>query len=84
RLIDFKLEFGRLYHDNGDIQIVLADEISPDNCRLWDIATGERLDKDRFRLDLGNVERGYQEVAKRLGIIPESAPYDLQGPETVQ
>ncbi|MGE4527359.1 MAG: phosphoribosylaminoimidazolesuccinocarboxamide synthase, partial [Rhodospirillaceae bacterium] len=67
RLIDFKLEFGRLYHDNGDIQIVLADEISPDNCRLWDIATGERLDKDRFRLDLGTVERGYQEVAKRLG-----------------
>lgn len=84
RLIDFKLEFGRLYHDNGDIQIILADEISPDNCRLWDIATGERLDKDRFRLDLGNVERAYQEVARRLGIIPESAPHDLQGPETVQ
>ncbi len=84
RLIDFKLEFGRLYHDNGDIQIVLADEISPDNCRLWDISTGERLDKDRFRLDLGNIERGYQEVARRLGIIPGSAPHDLQGPETVQ
>ncbi len=84
RLIDFRLEFGRLYHDNGDIQIVLADEISPDNCRLWDVSTGERLDKDRFRLDLGNVERAYQEVARRLGIIPESAPYDLQGPETVQ
>jgi phosphoribosylaminoimidazole-succinocarboxamide synthase len=84
RLIDFRLEFGRLYHDNGDIQIILADEISPDNCRLWDIATGERLDKDRFRLDLGNVERAYQEVARRLGIIPESAPHDLQGPETVQ
>lgn len=84
RLIDIKLEFGRLYHDNGDIQIILADEISPDTCRLWDIATGERLDKDRFRLELGNVERAYQEVAKRLGIIPESAPHDLQGPETVQ
>jgi phosphoribosylaminoimidazole-succinocarboxamide synthase len=84
RLIDFRLEFGRLYHDNGDIQIIIADEISPDNCRLWDVATGERLDKDRFRLDLGNVERAYQEVARRLGIIPESAPYDLQGPETVQ
>jgi len=84
RLIDFKLEFGRFYHDNGDIQIIVADEISPDNCRLWDTATGERLDKDRFRLDIGTPERAYQEVAKRLGIIPESAPYDLQGPETVQ
>ncbi|HCL03383.1 MAG TPA: phosphoribosylaminoimidazolesuccinocarboxamide synthase [Lachnoclostridium phytofermentans] len=62
-LIDFKIEFGR-YHD----QIILADEISPDTCRLWDIKTREKLDKDRFRRDLGNVEDAYQEVFKRLGI----------------
>lgn len=62
-LIDFKIEFGR-YHD----QIILADEISPDTCRLWDIETREKLDKDRFRRDLGNVEDAYQEVFKRLGI----------------
>lgn len=62
-LIDFKIEFGR-YKD----QIILADEISPDTCRLWDIKTHEKLDKDRFRRDLGNVEDAYQEVFKRLGI----------------
>ena len=63
RLIDFKIEFGR-YHDT----IILADEISPDTCRLWDAHTNEKLDKDRFRRDLGNVEEAYQEVMKRLGI----------------
>lgn len=63
RLIDFKIEFGRY---KG--QIILADEISPDTCRLWDINTNEKLDKDRFRRDLGNVEDAYQEVFKRLGI----------------
>lgn len=62
-LVDFKLEFGR-YHDT----IVLADEISPDTCRLWDIHTHSRLDKDRFRRDMGNVEEAYLEVYKRLGI----------------
>lgn len=62
-LIDFKIEFGRY---KG--QIILADEISPDTCRLWDINTREKLDKDRFRRDLGNVEDAYQEVFKRLGI----------------
>lgn len=62
-LIDFKVEFGR-YKD----QVILADEISPDTCRLWDIKTHEKLDKDRFRRDLGNVEDAYQEVFKRLGI----------------
>ncbi|MBP1755433.1 MAG: phosphoribosylaminoimidazole-succinocarboxamide synthase [Firmicutes bacterium] len=62
-LIDFKVEFGRY---KG--QIILADEISPDTCRLWDINTHEKLDKDRFRRDLGNVEDAYQEVFKRLGI----------------
>lgn len=62
-LVDFKIEFGR-YHG----QVILADEISPDTCRLWDINTHEKLDKDRFRRDLGNVEDAYQEVFKRLGI----------------
>jgi len=62
-LIDYKIEFGRY---KG--QIILADEISPDTCRLWDINTHEKLDKDRFRRDLGNVEDAYQEVFKRLGI----------------
>lgn len=63
RLIDFKLEFG---HFHGEI--ILADEISPDTCRLWDVRSGEKMDKDRFRRDLGNVEEAYIEVAKRLGL----------------
>ena len=83
RLVDFKLEFGRLY-ENDEMRIVLADEISPDNCRLWDSKTGEKMDKDRFRRDLGRVEEGYQEVARRLGILPEAGVRDLKGPETVQ
>ena len=62
RLIDFKLEFGRL----EDGSIVLADEISPDTCRFWDVKTGEKLDKDRFRRDLGNVEEAYQEMMRRV------------------
>ena len=66
RLIDFKIEFGRFHG-----KIILADEISPDTCRLWDAKTGEKLDKDRFRRDLGNVEEAYTEVAKRLGIDVE-------------
>jgi phosphoribosylaminoimidazole-succinocarboxamide synthase len=70
KLIDFKLEFGRLW-DNDEMRIVLADEISPDGCRLWDVRTNEKMDKDRFRQDLGKVEEAYQEVARRLGILPE-------------
>ena len=62
RLIDFKLEFGRL----SDGTIVLADEISPDTCRFWDINTNEKLDKDRFRRDLGGVEDAYNEMMKRV------------------
>lgn len=62
-LIDFKIEFGRFHGE-----IILADEISPDTCRLWDSVTREKLDKDRFRRDLGNVEDAYQEVFRRLGI----------------
>lgn len=68
-LVDFKLEFGRLW-ENGVSRIILADEISPDCCRLWDRATGEKLDKDRFRRDLGDVVEGYAEVARRLGVGP--------------
>jgi phosphoribosylaminoimidazole-succinocarboxamide synthase len=83
RLVDFKVEFGRLYTDD-EMQIVLADEISPDCCRLWDIKTNEKLDKDRFRRDLGQVEEAYQEVARRLGILPESGPRDLKGPKMMQ
>ncbi len=70
RLVDFKLEFGRLWGEYDELYIILADEISPDNCRLWDAKTGEKLDKDRFRHDLGNVVEGYQEIAQRLGLLP--------------
>ena len=84
RLVDFKLEFGRLFFETGEMQIVLADEISPDNCRLWDLKTNEKMDKDRFRRDMDNIEEAYQEVARRLGILPESTPNDPQTTETVQ
>ncbi len=70
RLVDFKLEFGRLW-ENDFSRIILADEISPDGCRLWDMASGEKLDKDRFRRDLGGEAEAYQEVARRLGLLPE-------------
>ena len=70
KLVDFKLEFGRLW-EREDMRIVLADEISPDNCRLWDVRTNEKMDKDRFRQDLGKVGEAYQEVARRLGIFVE-------------
>jgi len=83
RLVDFKLEFGRLF-EGEEMRIVLADELSPDNCRLWDLKTSEKLDKDRFRRDLGRIEEAYQEVARRLGILPEGGPRDLKGPETMQ
>ncbi len=83
RLVDFKLEFGRLY-DNEEVRIVLADEISPDNCRLWDASTNEKMDKDRFRRDLGKIEEAYQEVARRLGILPEGGQADYKGPKTIQ
>jgi len=83
KLIDFKLEFGRHYEDDL-VRIILADEITPDGCRLWDVETNEKLDKDRFRRDLGDVEAAYQEVARRLGITPEAGPRDLKGPTMVQ
>jgi len=70
KLVDFKLEFGRLNQDGGK-KIILADEISPDTCRLWDVTSEEKLDKDRFRKDLGNLLEAYQEVARRLNILHE-------------
>jgi len=72
KLVDFKLEFGRVNID-GKKEILLADEISPDTCRLWDMVSEKKLDKDRFRKDLGNIIQAYQEVARRLGIIHEEA-----------
>ena len=71
KLIDFKLEFGRIKID-GKPEVILADEISPDTCRLWDSITDKKLDKDRFRKDLGDLIPAYTEVAKRLGILHES------------
>ena len=80
RLVDFKLEFGRWWN-NDELSLVLADEISPDNCRLWDVSTNEIMDKDRFRKDLGGAEEAYQQVAQRLGILPESVTaLDTAGP----
>jgi phosphoribosylaminoimidazole-succinocarboxamide synthase len=83
KLVDFKIEFGRLYEDDM-VRIVLADEISPDSCRLWDLKTNEKMDKDRFRRDLGKVEEAYQEVARRLGILLDPGAGDHRGPATVQ
>ena len=68
KVIDFKLEFGRFYKDEN-LKIILADELSPDNFRLWDNKTNKKLDKDRFREDLGNMKEAYQEVAERLGVF---------------
>ena len=72
RLVDFKIEIGRVY--DGDFQrLIVADEISPDSCRLWDIETGQKLDKDVFRRDLGSLTDAYTEVASRLGVMPKGA-----------
>ncbi len=70
KLVDFKMEFGRLW-ENEYARVILADEISPDGCRLWDMRTNEKLDKDRFRRDLGGEVEAYQEVARRLNLLPE-------------
>ena len=76
-LVDFKIEFGRVY-ENDFARIILADEISPDSCRLWDSQTNEKMDKDRFRRDLGNIIESYTEVARRLGVMKEM-PTVIQG-----
>lgn len=84
QLVDFKLEFGRVFDEDG-MRLILADEFSPDNCRLWDAETGEKMDKDRFRQDLGGVGEAYQEVARRLGIELEGdSPGDLKGSDSIQ
>ncbi len=82
RLVDFKVEFGRLF-ENDLMRIILADEISPDSCRLWDRKTNDILDKDRFRKDMGGVVDAYREVASRLGIMPQTATTDQKGPVLV-
>ncbi|MEO1536500.1 MAG: phosphoribosylaminoimidazolesuccinocarboxamide synthase [Pseudomonadota bacterium] len=74
KLVDFKIEIGRVW--DGDFQrLVVADEISPDSCRLWDIETGQKLDKDVFRRDLGNLADAYTEVARRLGVLPSNVTH---------
>ena len=83
RIVDFKIEFGRLY-ENDMLRIVLADEISPDSCRLWDIGSDEKLDKDRFRRDMGGLVEAYTEVARRLGIMSENEPIAARGPVLVK
>jgi phosphoribosylaminoimidazole-succinocarboxamide synthase len=83
RLVDFKIECGRLFE--GDLmRIVVADEISPDSCRLWDIETNDKMDKDRFRRDMGGMLEAYQEVAKRLGIMSANERPAGTGPTLVQ
>ncbi|WP_084864005.1 phosphoribosylaminoimidazolesuccinocarboxamide synthase [Salibaculum halophilum] len=74
RLVDFKIEVGRLW-DGDYMRLVVADEISPDSCRLWDVETGQKLDKDVFRRDLGNLTDAYTEVARRLGVIPANSAH---------
>ena len=74
KLVDFKIEIGRIWQDDY-MRLILADEISPDSCRLWDVETGKKLDKDVFREDLGSLSEAYTEVARRLGVLPaNSAP----------
>lgn len=80
RLVDFKLEFGRVW-DEDLSRVILADEISPDGCRLWDMKTNKKLDKDRFRRDLGGEVEAYQEVARRLGLLPEGGDVAAATPE---
>lgn len=74
KLVDFKIEIGRVW-DNDYQRLVVADEISPDSCRLWDMETGRKLDKDVFRRDLGNLADAYTEVARRLGVLPSNVTH---------
>jgi len=73
RLVDFKIEIGRVF-DGDFMRLIVADEISPDSCRLWDIESGRKLDKDVFRRDLGDLADAYTEVARRLGVLPTNNP----------
>jgi len=86
KLVDFKVEFGRVQDDEKN-EIILADEISPDTCRLWDVKNDKKLDKDRFRKDLGNLIEAYQEVARRLDILHEQSnvrPLKFSKPKEVK
>ena len=83
RLVDFKIEFGR-YYEGDSMRIMLGDEISPDSCRLWDIATSESLDKDVFTHENGNLLEAYRKVARRLGILPEHDHNIVKGPVLVK
>lgn len=83
QLVDFKIECGRLFEEDI-MRIVVADEISPDSCRLWDLQTREKMDKDRFREDLGGLLESYREIAKRLGIMNENEPVRGTGPVLVK
>ena len=78
-----QITFGRLW-EGEMMRVVVADEISPDSCRLWDIQTKDKLDKDRFRRDMGGLVEAYQEVARRLGILPEGGPGDAPGTKAIQ
>jgi len=82
QLVDFKMECGR-HWDNDIMRIIVADEISPDSCRLWDVETKNKLDKDRFRQDLGGLLEAYRDVAQRLGILVENEPVKGTGPRLV-
>ena len=77
KLVDFKIEIGRIW-DNDYQRLIVADEISPDSCRLWDIETGQKLDKDVFRRDLGNLADAYTEVARRLGVLPSNVTHAVK------
>ena len=83
RLVDFKMETGRLW-EGEMMRIVVADEISPDSCRLWDIKSKDKMDKDRFRRDMGGLVEAYSEVARRLGILMENDPTQGKGPVLVK
>ena len=86
KLVDFKVEFGRLKNSTKS-EVILADEISPDTCRLWDMKSEKKLDKDRFRQNLGNVIQAYQDVARRLGILHEQSnitPVKFPKPQEVK
>jgi len=82
KLIDFKIEVGRIY-DGDFARLLLADEISPDSCRLWDIETGRKLDKDVFRRDLGDLADAYTEVARRLGVLPTNVTHTPTKPTLI-
>jgi phosphoribosylaminoimidazole-succinocarboxamide synthase len=84
KLVDFKIEFGRYFSEEDGTELLLADEISPDNCRLWDIKTNNKFDKDLFRQDIGGLKEAYQEVAERLKILPKKKLYSNTKTEIVQ